>query len=73
MGHTTGHNSLGSFDDTLVLRWFSDARTCCEYKIHQSLSLKDDMLGLIFHSASLATIAAFSMALVLYALQGLVV
>lgn len=31
VGHTTSHNSLGAFDDTLVLWWLSDAGTCCKH------------------------------------------
>lgn len=32
MGHPTGHNSLGPFDDTLVLWWLSDAGSCCGHR-----------------------------------------
>ncbi len=31
MGHTAGHNSLGAFNDALILRRFSDAGTGCEH------------------------------------------
>lgn len=31
MGHPAGHHGLGPLDDTLVLRRFRDAGTCCKH------------------------------------------
>ena len=62
MGHPAAHHGLGPLDDTLVLRRFRDAGTCCKYTqsgcyteavFEQRIWRELTGLGLIFQSMSL--------------------
>lgn len=50
MGHTTGHDGLGPFDDTLVLWWLGDASSCCKHRKSLLLSAYSAVLYLNFPS-----------------------